>query len=111
MSTTDNFCLRWDSRWDYFAKIKDYGQFFDCTLISDDNEANTDDLRAHKLILSICSEFFENILARESICSHPNPLIYIRGISTRDIQNILSFIYNGEVHLAKKEVFHRNMQW
>ena len=106
MDTTDKFCLRWDSRGDTFAKIKDYHQFFDCTLITDDDEANSLELRAHKVILSVCSEFFDNILTRASVCSHPNPLIYIRGISTKDMQNILHFIYNAEVTIARKDVDH-----
>ena len=106
MSTADKFCLRWDLRWDTFAKIKDYGKFFDCTIIGDDSEECTVDLRAHKVILSVFSEFFANILTKESICKNPNPLIYIRGISTRAIQNILYFIYNGEINLDHNEVDH-----
>ena len=106
MDTSDKFCLRWDSRGDTFAKIKDYHQFFDCTLITDDDEANSVEFRAHKVILSVCSEFFSNVLTRESVCSHPNPLIYIRGISTKDMQNILHFIYNAEVTIARKDVDH-----
>ena len=78
MATSDKFCLRWDSRWDTFARIKDYNQFFDCTLTTDDDEAYSDNLRAHKVILSACSEFFRNILTKESMCAHPNPLIYLR---------------------------------
>ena len=104
MGTSDNFCLRWDSRWDTFAGIKDYNQFHDCTLLTDDVEANSVELRAHKVVLSACSEFFANILTKELMCAHPNPIIYIRGISTQNMQNILHFIYNGEVNMARKEV-------
>ena len=106
MGTSDKFCLRWDSRWDTFARIQDYDQFFDCTLTTDDDEAYSVNLRAHKVILSACSDFFGNILTRESMCANPNPLIYIRGISTQDIKNILHFIYNGEVNVARNEVDH-----
>ena len=106
MSTADKFCLRWDLRWDTFAKIKDYGKFFDCTIIGDDSEECTVDLRAHKVILSVFSDFFANILTKKSICKNPNPLIYIRGISTRAIKNILDFIYNGEINLDHNEVDH-----
>ena len=106
MGTSEKFCLRWDSRWETFTRIRDYSQFFDCTLTTDDDEAYSVNLRAHKVILSACSEFFGNILTKDSMCAHPNPLIYIRGISTRDMQNLLHFIYNGEVNIAREEVDH-----
>ena len=61
-----------------FAGIRDHSQFFDCTLTTDDDEAYSDNLRAHKVILSACSEFFRNILTKESMSAHPNPLIYLR---------------------------------
>ena len=106
MDTSDKFCLRWDSRGDTFAKVKDFSQFFDCTLTTDDDEAYSVNLRAHKVILSACSEFFGNILTKESMCANPNPLIYMRGISTQDMRNVLHFIYNGEVNLSRNEVDH-----
>ena len=80
MGSSEKFCLRWDdfqsnlSR--SFAGIRDRSQFFDCTLTTDDDDH--DDLRAHKVILSACSEFFRRILTKESVGAHPNPLIYLR---------------------------------
>ena len=106
MGTLEKFCLRWDSRGDTFANIQDYSQFFDCTLTTDDEEAYSVNLRAHKVILSTCSEFFANILTKESMGAHSNPVIYINGISTLHMQNILHFIYNGEVSMDRKEVDH-----
>ena len=64
-----------------FAGIRDHSQFFDCTLTTDDDEAYSDNLRAHKVILSACSEFFRNILTKESMSAHPNPLIYLRWVT------------------------------
>ena len=106
MGSSEKFCLQWDSKWDTFAGIRNFSQFFDCTLITDDGEASSDDLRAHKLILSACSEFFSHILTKESVGVHPNPVIYIRGISTWDMSNILDFIYNGEITMDRAEVDH-----
>ena len=85
MGSSEKFCLRWNdfeanvSR--SFAGIRDHSQFFDCTLTTDDDEAYSDNLRAHKVILSACSEFFRNILTKESMCAHPNPLIYLRYVT------------------------------
>ena len=36
--------------------------------------------------------------------SHPNPLIYLRGVSTLDMMYILDFIYHGEVSVAHEEL-------
>ena len=110
MGSSETFCLRWNefegnvSR--SFSSIRDNNQFFDCTLTTDDaNEvAYSDNLRAHKVILSACSTFFRNILTKESMCAHPNPLIYLKGISAHDLKYILDFMYHGEVNVAKDEL-------
>ena len=106
MGIPEKFCLRWDSRSETLTDIQKFSQFFDCTLTTDDNEAYSVNLRAHKVILSACSEFFGSMLTKESMCAHPNPLIYIKGVSTKDLQNVLNFIYKGEVSLDRKEVDH-----
>ena len=87
-----------------FAGIRSHNQFFDVTLSTDDDEAYMDSLRAHKVILSACSEFFRNILTKESMCAHPNPLIYLRGISAQDLKYTLDFMYHGEVNVARDDL-------
>ena len=108
MGSLDKLCLRWN---DFdknvsksFASIRDQSQFFDCTLATDDDTDYLDNLRAHKVILSACSEFFRNILTKESIYAHPNPLLYLRGISAKDLMHVLDFMYLGEVNVAKEEL-------
>ena len=108
MGSSEKFCLRWNdfegkvSR--SFASLRDHSQFFDCTLATDNDEAYSDSLRAHKVVLSACSEFFRNLLTRESMCAHPNPLIYLGGISARDLKYALDFMYHGEVNVARDEL-------
>ena len=87
-----------------FASIRESNQFFDCTLSTDDDEAHSDNLKAHKVLLAASSEFFRKLLAKESICAHTNPLIYLRGISAQDLTHILDFIYHGEVNVEKYEL-------
>ena len=108
MGSLDKFCLRWN---DFdknvsksFASIRDKNQFFDCTLATDDDIEYLDKLRAHKVILSACSEFFRDILTRESLYAHPNPLLYLKGISAKDLMHVLDFMYLGEVNVAKEEL-------
>jgi len=35
---------------------------------------------------------------------HPNPYIYLRGVSYSDLVSILDFIYNGEVNVAQEDL-------
>ena len=109
MGSSEKFCLRWkdfeENLSRSFAGIRDQSKFFDCTLITDDDEeAFSDNLRAHKVILSASSEFFSNVLNRESVSAHPNPLIYLRGVSAQNMMHMLDFMYQGEVNVAQEEL-------
>ena len=70
---------------------------FDVTLVTE-----TGDIRAHKLILSACSQHFRKILQR--LKSHANPVIYLNGINHSDLTAILEFMYSGEVSVPKDDV-------
>ena len=65
-------------------------RFSDITLICDDHRFH----KAHKFILSASSDVFKTILC---IDLNSPPMIYLRGIHHRDLELILSFIYNGQV--------------
>merc|ERR1712066_833256 len=102
MGSLEKLTLRWNDFEENlsrsFAGIRDLGQFFDCTLVTDDEEGvSSDNLQAHKVILSGCSAFFKSILTKESICAHPNPLIYLGGIPARYLKYTIDFMYHGEV--------------
>ena len=107
MASSEEFCLRWKdfetNLSQSFAGIRDKSQFFDCTLATDDG-ADLGYLRAHKVILSACSEFFRDILAKEIVSVHPNPLIYLGGVSAKNMKSVLDFMYHGEVNVAEEEL-------
>ena len=108
MGSSEKFCLRWkdfeENLSRSFAGIRDHNKFFDCSLITNDDEAQSYNLRAHKVILSASSEFFWNIFNRESISAHPNPLIYLAGVSAVNMKFMLDFMYHGEVYVPQDEV-------
>jgi hypothetical protein len=98
--SSEKFCLRWN---DFernissaFRDIRDEKEFFDITLACDDEQ-----LQAHKVILSACSPFFKNILRRNH---HPHPLLYLKGVSFRDMEAVLNFMYHGEVNVAQDDL-------
>ena len=74
----------------YFRNTRYSPKFSDVTLVCEDKY----ELEANKFVLSASSLFFEEILSR---ISHPNPVIYLRGVDQNTLINIVDFIYNGEV--------------
>ena len=97
---SDKFCLHWN---DFAANIssalKDLrheADLFDVTLACED-----DSVKAHKLILSACSPFFRNIFKTNQ---HSHPLLYLRGIKSVELTQILNFIYYGEVNVAQEDL-------
>ena len=97
----EKFCLRWDEFQSnvskYFNKLRNENDFFDVTLVSDDQKQ----ISAHKVVLSSCSEYFKNVLKQNK---HPHPLLCLEGISFKDLSNILDYIYNGEIKLYQRDL-------
>ncbi len=70
--------------------------FVDVTLVFDDN----DQVTAHKVILASASSFFQSLLEKNP---HPNPLLYMRGMTKKLFVSLLDFIYLGEVSLPESD--------
>ena len=71
--------------------------FSDVTLVSEDETL----ILAHKMVLSSSSSFFENILKKHS---HPNPLIFVHGISGNLLSSMVAFMYNGQAEVSKEDL-------
>ena len=67
--------------------------FKDVTLVSDDHKQ----LTAHKIVLCASSPLLASILINNP---HSNPLLFMRGLKTSQMEKLLDFIYLGkaEVH-------------
>jgi len=97
----EKFCLKWN---DYepnisaaFRDIREEKEFFDLTIACEDDKQ----ISAHKVILSACSPFFRGVLKRNP---HQHPLLYLKGVSYKDMSSVLSFMYHGEVNVAQDEL-------
>ena len=94
----EKFSLKWSKFQQHtsltFKDLRDDKDYFDVTLACDDNK----DVAAHKVILSSCSPYFRSLLSRNK---HPHPLVYMRGMESRDVERILDFMYQGEVDVAQ----------
>ena len=100
MNSIDKFHLHWkefESNINQaFRELREEKELFDVTLVCDDSQ-----LSAHKVILSACSPFFRRILGQNP---HHHPLIYIKGVKFKELQNVLNFMYLGEVSLTRDEL-------
>merc|ERR1712243_127035 len=81
----------------YFQKLRNENDFFDVTLVSDDQKQ----VMAHKVVLSSCSEYFKNILQANK---HSHPMLCMTGITSIDLENILDYFYHGEVQIFQGDI-------
>ena len=98
---SEKFSLKWDAFQsnvsNSFAILRNEDYLHDVTIVTDDNEQ----VEAHKLVLSACSEYFKNIFKTKK---HSHPLLCLEGVSSKDIQNLMDYIYNGELHLFQEDL-------
>ena len=73
--------------------------FTDVSLVCDDDNF---EFRAHKVILSSCSESLSKIISQTQ---GKDPLIYLRGISSWQMQCLMEFMY-----LGRTMVYQNNLQ-
>jgi len=79
------------------TELRNSKELFDVTLFSDEETP----FQAHKLVLSASSSVFRNIFKFKQ---NSSPLLYIRGLTNKDLTNVLEFLYKGEVVLAYTDV-------
>jgi len=92
--TIENFSFNTSKSW---QKLLTEEKFSDVTLVCEDSQQ----IKAHKVILSSSSLFFNNVLAENN---HQHPLIYLKGVKHKRLKNLLEFIYSGETCIGESEV-------
>ena len=102
MQHQEKYTLRWHSYSDHLREALNEmllsSEFADVTLVTDDKQQ----IRAHRNILSACSQVFKSILQIDS--NNSNPVIYLRGIQHSEIQSIMQFIYLGEARFYEERM-------
>ncbi|XP_034935022.1 broad-complex core protein isoforms 1/2/3/4/5-like [Chelonus insularis] len=58
-------------------------------------------IQAHKLVLSICSPYFQDIF-KDNPCQHP--VVILRDMKYTEIDSLLKFMYQGEVNIKHEEL-------
>ena len=98
---SEKFSLKWNdfqsnvSR--TFSLLRSEQEFFDVSLVSDDQKT----MSAHKLVLSASSPYFRQILTHNK---HSHPLLCLDGVSSGELQCVLDYIYQGEVHIYQEQL-------
>lgn len=103
MATGQAFCLRrnhhlTDMVDDLAEALKDESMV-DVTLMTEDGL-----IKAHRIILSVCSAYFKQIFSRVNHSPLQYPIIIIQHISFSDLKYIVEFMYHGEVTVPEEQL-------
>lgn len=79
-----------------FRHLRDEEDFVDVTIACD-----TRSFTAHKVVLSACSPYFRKLL-KANPCEHP--IVILRDVCASDVENLLRFMYNGEVNISHEAI-------
>ncbi|XP_049281200.1 protein tramtrack, beta isoform isoform X1 [Anopheles funestus] len=91
--SSQRFCLRWNNHQTNLLAVFDQllhdETFIDVTLAVEGQH-----LKAHKMVLSACSPYFQQLFV-----SHPekHPIVILRDVPFKDMKCLLDFMYRGEV--------------
>ena len=101
MGSPEKFCLKWNdfqtNMSSSFGQMREHQNFSDVTLVCDGEQQ----IEAHKVILASSSIFLNNLLKQNK---HSHPLLYMRGISTIQLNAVVDFIYHGEVNINQDDL-------
>lgn len=91
--SSQRFCLRWNNHQSNLLSVFDQllhdESFVDVTLAVEGQL-----LRAHKMVLSACSPYFQALFV-----NHPDkhPIVILKDVPYADMRSLLDFMYRGEV--------------
>ena len=98
---SEKFNLKWN---DFQSNVsRSFGLFrnesylHDVTLVSDDLKK----VQVHKLVLSACSEYFKTIFQETK---QSQPILCLDGVSSSELQNVLDYVYEGEVKILQEDL-------
>merc|ERR1712129_70224 len=58
-------------------------------------------IQAHRVVLSQASQVLRSLLVRSD---HPHPLIYLQGVGSKELEQVLRFVYLGQVEVANADL-------
>ena len=101
MVSTEKLCLQWNDFKENittsFKELRGDRDFTDVTLACEDGQQ----LELHKAVLASTSPFFMELLKKNK---HPHPLIYMKGLKSRDLVAMVDFLYQGEASILQENL-------
>lgn len=98
--TQSHYSLRWNNHQTHilaaFDALLQAETLVDVTLVCAETS-----VRAHKVVLSACSPFFQRIFS-ENPCKHP--VIVLKDFSGWEVQAIVDFMYKGEISVVQEQL-------
>ncbi|XP_046397737.1 protein tramtrack, beta isoform-like isoform X3 [Ischnura elegans] len=94
------FCLRWNNHQpnfvSVFTNLLNSESLVDVTLAAEGRQ-----LRAHRVVLSACSSYFQNLFAANP-CQHP--IVILKDVKFSDLKTMVDFMYYGEVNVSQNQL-------
>ena len=96
----EDFMLKWNDHHKLFfagaEEIQASEEFTDVTLSAGDRI-----FRAHKLVLSICSPYFQALFRK---LGSERPVIFLKVINPKHLELLLQYMYVGEIKVQEDEL-------
>ena len=96
---SEKFSLKWNDFQtnvsNCFVQLRNETKLLDVTLVGNDHQQ----VSAHKLVLSACSEVFQEIFNHNT---SSNLVLYLESVDSKEINLLLNYIYQGEVQIFQE---------
>ncbi|KAL0274640.1 UNVERIFIED_CONTAM: hypothetical protein PYX00_002726 [Menopon gallinae] len=97
---SQHYSLRWNNHQNHilnaFDTLLQNETLVDVTLVCEETS-----VRAHKVVLSACSPYFQRIFS-ENPCKHP--IIVLKDLRGWEVQAIVDFMYKGEISVVQDQL-------
>lgn len=101
MGSEQQFVLRWNNYQQNL--LNSLPQFLNGDDLTDVTlSAGGRNVRAHRVVLSACSQYFKEIFKELQPLQHP--VIVLPGMNFKDLCALLTFMYSGEVNIYQDQL-------
>ncbi|XP_052122604.1 longitudinals lacking protein, isoforms H/M/V isoform X1 [Frankliniella occidentalis] len=94
------YCLRWNNHQttliSVFESLQERGCMVDCTLAAEGQS-----LQAHKVVLSACSPYLEDLLSKHY---DKHPILLLKDVKFEELKAMMDYMYRGEVNVAQDKL-------
>merc|ERR1711892_890625 len=100
MERSQHYSLRWNNHQSHvlsaFDSLLQNESLVDCTIMCEDSA-----VRAHRVVLSVCSPYFQKIFIDNP---GKHPIIVLKDVRCWEMQCILDFMYKGETSVPEPQL-------